>query len=96
VEFKNVWLVQKVKSYFEENTIACHKKVVVGEDEDYYYITSESPKKILKSDVIDNEYNAFYKTMLYKIRNNIKLSRKQLQRQDVIDKIKKDCPQYFI
>ena len=94
--FSNVWLVQEVKSYLEENTIACHKKVVVHEDEDYYYITSENPKKILKSDVIDNEYDALYKTMLHKIKNNIKLSRKQLQRQDIIDKIKKDYPQYFI
>ena len=97
MEFKTKWLLQKVDNMYESKPYASvHKKTVVAEDDEYYYVTSEIPKKILKSELIDSEFEALYNAMKNRLESGMEFSRKQKRREDVINALKNDFPQYFI
>ena len=97
IKFKKVYLLQEVEEPWNNaSTIAVHRKTIVGETEDYYYVTSETPRRIPKSEFIEDEKDALEIAMTDKIKKGIKLSNKQKNRLDIIERIKEKHPEYFI
>ena len=97
MEFKNTWIITKVNSLYEDSkSFTTHRKTIVGEDDDFYYVTSETPKKIPKSKCIHDESEAIYTAMKDRLFAGIKFTNKQAKKYDIINKLKKDYPQYFI
>lgn len=77
-------------------TLHNHKANIVKETEDYYEVTQGPIYRIPKSDVITEEEEAEFIVLKFRLENGLGISSKQRHDSKLMERAKKEIPQYFI
>ena len=92
-------LLKSENTMMSGNKITIHKHIfhIVNETEDSYEVVQGPIIKISKSDLILDEVEATYKTILYRLQEGLGISKShQNKYPELIEKVKIEYPQYFI
>jgi len=68
----------------------------IEEDDEYYYVAPQMPIRIPKSEMTFNKKEALFEVMENRLLNGQSFSSKQNREVEVIERLKKKHPQYFI
>ncbi len=98
IEYPNIHILLKAENNMVAGKITLHNHSanIVNETEDYYEVTQAPIYRIPKEDAILDDEEANFTVLKFRLENDMGVSSKHRQDQELMTRAQKEMPQYFI